>query len=99
MLIRHKYYLLACASVLAATPAFAQPEASPANQAAAEAQEDTGGAAQVVAQEIVVTARKKGAAERAQDVPISLTAVSGAQIEASFAKNLTDVGQTMPNVR
>ena len=49
--------------------------------------------------EVVVTARKRGAAERAQDVPISLSALSGAQIEAAAAEDLTDVAQVMPNVR
>lgn len=49
--------------------------------------------------DIVVSARKKGAAERAQDVPISLSAVNGDQIEADHAKNLTDIGVRLPNVR
>jgi outer membrane receptor protein involved in Fe transport len=59
----------------------------------------TGGAARTVLEEVVVTARKKGVAELAQDVPVTLTAVSGTQIEAMFAKNLSDVGLSMPNVR
>lgn len=50
-------------------------------------------------EEIRVVARKRGAAESAQSVPVSLSAVSGNEIEASFATNLTDIGQFMPNVR
>lgn len=50
-------------------------------------------------EEVVVTARKKSAAESAQDVPVSVTVLSGNTIEAAFAKDLTDVGLLMPNVR
>lgn len=78
----------------AAIPTAAAAQATPARPA------PTGeGAAQVVMEQITVTARKKSAAERAQDVPIALSAVSGAQIEALHQQTLTDVGQTMPNVR
>jgi len=65
----------------------------------AESGSDSGGTAKAMMSDIVVTARKKSAAERAQDVPIALTAVSGAQIEAQHAVTLTDVGMSMPNVR
>src|SRR5690606_319443 len=58
-----------------------------------------GGAARAVIEEVMVTARKKSAAESAQNVPVTLTAVSGDQIEAMFATSLTEVGMTMPNVR
>ena len=86
--------LLACASLVAIAPAHAQDAAAPAAQA-----EEGRSAAQAMIEDIVVRARKKSAAERAQDVPIALSAVSGAQIEAMFATDLTDVGQTLPNVR
>lgn len=87
-----KLHLLAFVSVPALVPgaAYAQAEQS---------EEQARGAASTMFDEITVTARKKSSAERAQDVPIALTAVSGAQIEAMFAANLTDVGMTMPNVR
>jgi outer membrane receptor protein involved in Fe transport len=88
-----KLYCLTCASLVAATPAHAQD----AGGAAPRVEEGRG--AQAMIEDIVVRARKKSNAERAQDVPIALTAVSGNQIEAMFATDLTDVGQTMPNVR
>lgn len=47
--------------------------------------------------DIVVTARKRSAAESAQTVPIALTALSGEQVAAMFATTLTDVGLTTPN--
>lgn len=50
-------------------------------------------------QEVMVTARKRGVAEGAQSVPVTISALSGDQIEAMFAENLTQVGMTMPNVR
>jgi outer membrane receptor protein involved in Fe transport len=88
-----KLYYLTCASLVAATPVHAQD----AGGAAPQVEEGRG--AQAMIEDIVVRARKKSNAERAQDVPIALTAVSGNQIEAMFATDLTDVGQTMPNVR
>lgn len=94
MLQFSKTRLLAFVSAMAFVPAAGHAQEAPADEAEARQ-----GAARTVIEDIVVTARKKSAAERAQDVPIALTAVSGAQIEASFAKNLTDVGMTMPNVR
>jgi len=91
--LRRQWGLLAGAAIVAAAmPAHAQ-EAGSAETA------QSGGAAQAMIEDIVVRARKKGAAERAQDVPIALTAVTGAQIDAMFAVDITDVGQTMPNVR
>jgi outer membrane receptor protein involved in Fe transport len=89
--------MLAGASTLFAVTGQAQAQDT-ANTASSEAKAPEG-AAQAIIDDIVVRARKKSAAERAQDVPIALTAVSGAQIEATFATNLTDVGMTMPNVR
>ena len=56
-------------------------------------------AAQTVMENIVVTARKRSQGEFSQDVPISLTAVSGDQIEAFKDLNLMDVGNRIPNVR
>ena len=89
----HKLYAFTCLTAVLAQPALAQ-DVQP------EAEESAGrGGASAILGDIVVRARKKSAAERAQDVPIALAAVSGEQIEAIFAKDLTDVGQTMPNVR
>lgn len=55
--------------------------------------------AQLIMEDIVVTARKRSQGEFSQDVPISLTAVSGEQIDAFKDMNLTDVGTRIPNVR
>ncbi|MCW1431282.1 TonB-dependent receptor [Novosphingobium sp. JCM 18896] len=89
-------FLAGASALLFAVPAQAQDAAS---APAAQETEARQGSAAALIDDIVVRARKKGAAERAQDVPIALTAVSGAQIEAMFAQDLTDVGMTMPNVR
>lgn len=46
--------------------------------------------------EIVVTARRRS--ESIVDVPIAVTAYSGEQLEASGAMDITDIGDTTPNV-
>ena len=48
-------------------------------------------------EEVIVTAQKKASGESAQDVPISITAFSGDQVESVFAVNLTDIGLITPN--
>ncbi|MBV1686907.1 TonB-dependent receptor [Novosphingobium sp. G106] len=88
-------YLAGASALIFAVPAQAQDNAAKDSDQAEARQ----GSAQSLIEDIVVRARKKSAAERAQDVPIALTAVSGAQIEAMFAQDLTDVGMTIPNVR
>jgi iron complex outermembrane recepter protein len=86
--------LLAGVATFAAmsTPALAQDQEQPAaatNQTnASEAPEENG--------DIVVTARRR--AEELQDVPIAVTAYSGAQLEREGALDITDVGDTTPNV-
>jgi len=87
--------LLAGAATITAmsTPAFAQDQEQQAAEATAEAQaedqepEFTG--------DIVVTARRR--AEMLQDVPIAVTAYSGAQLEREGAIDITDIGDTTPN--
>ena len=86
-------FLLAGSAAIAAlpAPAFAQDAeevAAEANEQIDEAQADSG--------EIVVTARRR--AEALQDVPIAVTAYSGAQLEREGALDITDVGDTTPNV-
>ena len=99
----NRHHLLSCAgSILAVlvTPLAASAQATPtAPSSSASSRGAPESAAQTIMDDVIVTARKKSAAERAQDVPVTLTAVSGAQIEAMHARNLTEVGQTMPNVR
>src|SRR4029450_8094213 len=46
--------------------------------------------------EIVVTARRR--AEALQDVPIAVSAYSGDQLEREGAIDITDIGDTTPNV-
>jgi len=83
--------LLAGVAISCAQPALAQD----AEQVAAEANADEAGAAQDSG-EIVVTARRRE--EALQDVPIAVTAYSGAQLEREGAIDITDVGDTTPNV-
>ena len=49
--------------------------------------------------DIVVTARKKDVAERAQDVPVSITAIGAKTIEAAKIRDLVEVANLAPSVR
>ena len=73
------------AAALAALPAaaFAQDEAPQADTTEADGS-------------IVVTARRRE--ESLLDVPIAITAYTGAQLEQSGALDITDISQTTPNV-
>ena len=57
------------------------------------------GSAGTFLEEILVTATKKASAEAAQDVPISITAFSGAQLEAARVERLSDVRFLVPNAQ
>ncbi len=83
--------LLAGATMILAQPAWAQD----AEQVAAQENAQVGEAAEESG-EIVVTARRR--AEALQDVPIAVTAYSGAQLEREGAIDITDIGDTTPNV-
>ncbi len=48
-------------------------------------------------EEILVTATKKAELERAQDVPISILAFSGDQLEAARVDTISDIGSLVPN--
>jgi iron complex outermembrane receptor protein len=74
-------------AALTAAPAFAQDAPADETQASDEAGQDG---------EIVVTARRRE--ERLLNVPIAVTAFSGAQLEAQGALDITDIGATTPNV-
>jgi iron complex outermembrane receptor protein len=53
--------------------------------------------ARAMMEEVLVTSQKKSAAESVQAVPIAITAMSGAKIEAMHAITLTDIGLSTPN--
>ncbi len=76
-----------------ATAALAVPAAA---QEAAAAPAETAAAADEFSNEIVVTARRR--AENLQDVPIAVTAYSGEALESQGALDITDIGDTTPNV-
>lgn len=80
-------WLIATLMGTAATSASAQ-------ESSIQAVPDSGITAQL--QEVIVTAEKR--ASRAQDVPISLTALTGAELEARGIVNLDDIMQTVPGV-
>ncbi len=54
--------------------------------------------ASVLMDEVLVTARKKSAAEDVQDVPIQISAYSGEQLDALQVRNVQDLSFSMPNV-
>ena len=99
--------MASAAMILAPTAALAQTADQPAAPAATAAQEPPAadsaaadsapdGAAETDTGEIVITARRRD--ERLQDVPIAVTAYSGAQLQREGATDITDVGDTTPNV-
>lgn len=63
----------------------------------AQAQESQEAASKRI-EEVVVTARKRSDVEAVQDVPTTITAISGQQVEALFAEDLVDIGKVAPNV-
>ncbi|SMQ62695.1 iron complex outermembrane recepter protein [Altererythrobacter xiamenensis] len=75
---------IALAATFAATPAAAQTEP------------DTAGVDELAETGIIVTARRRE--ERAIDVPIAVTAISGEQLANQGALDITDVGNLAPNV-
>ena len=93
------------AAALTTTPALAQeatpadpasesaPAVDPAPTADAQTQDE---AARTSDTEIVVTARRRN--ELLLDVPVAVTAYSGEQLERQGAIDITDVGDTTPNV-
>jgi iron complex outermembrane receptor protein len=83
------------AAALTTTPAAAQQNAdtSPATPANAQTQNQ---AADASDQAIVVTARRRN--ELLLDVPVAVTAFSGEQLDRQGALDITDIGDTTPNV-
>ncbi|MGL6044113.1 MAG: TonB-dependent receptor plug domain-containing protein, partial [Sandaracinobacteroides sp.] len=63
----------------------------------AQAAEPAAGTAQATGfQDIIVTAQRR--AERLQEVPVAVSAVNAAQIEARFSRDLLDLGSIAPNL-
>jgi len=99
---RAAYLTGAAAIALVATPALAQPAEQPAAEAAVEAAAQTPadeadpGTGAEESGDIVVTARRRE--ESLQDVPIAVTAYSGEILERQGAIDITDIGDTTPNV-
>jgi iron complex outermembrane receptor protein len=89
---RHSQWVVASGvtlcSALAASSALAQTAPAPASAASA--------AAPTKLDEVVVTVRKR--AERLQDVPLSITAITAKQLEDSGAKNLLDIAKLTPGL-
>ena len=85
----------AAAAAFCTTPATAQgnPNTSPATANNAQTQEQAAAASD---QQIVVTARRRN--EVLLNVPISVTAYSGEQLDRQGALNITDIAATTPNV-
>ncbi|MDP3659228.1 TonB-dependent receptor [Phenylobacterium sp.] len=100
MISSHTYKSLLLASLavgaLSASPAFAQAPAAEDASASASAVEALPGAdAATAVAEVIVTARRQ--AERAQDVPIPLSAISGAAMEEKGTYTLEDIQRTVPS--
>ena len=70
--------------------------AGPAAAQEAEQEEERGGVASTLMEEVTVTARKRE--EVGQQVPISVSAYSGDQIEALKVRDLKGLSVAMPNV-
>lgn len=67
-------------------------------QAQSSSPQATGATANGALEDIVVTAQKKATGERAQAVPVTITAVSGDTLERKQIASLTELGQSIPNV-
>src|SRR3990167_1944853 len=87
-IMKKPFVALLAASALAA-PAAALAQNAPA---APESTDDQGGL-----EEIIVTAQKR--AEGLSDVPISISAVSGKQVESYGQTNLEQISSSVPNLK
>lgn len=96
-----RFALASAMVVVLAGPAYAQTaQVVPSDQDQSSSQaRDSGGATDVLAQDIVVTATKKGAAENVQRVPLAVTALGEAQLEANFVRTVQNLSNVMPNVQ
>ncbi|GGB42937.1 TonB-dependent receptor [Sphingomonas metalli] len=97
-------YALAVAALIGGTAAAAQTSAPPADAATTAATTTADPAPPAVdvsteaeAADIVVTAQRR--VQRLQDVPVAVSVVSGAQLDRTNIKTLTDLAVRLPNVR
>jgi iron complex outermembrane recepter protein len=81
------------ASAQTATPNLPESTSVPAAQVETSGEPATEGLA-----DIVVTAQKRGAAERAQDVPVAITALNAAALQSANVMNLSSLTASIPNV-
>ena len=90
--------LAGTATLLLAAPSVAQDQTADEAQDAPAAATDSADAPgdSVDTGDIVVTARRRN--EALQDVPIAVTAYTGEQLEREAAIDITDIGDTTPNV-
>ncbi len=98
MRVSSKSCLFACASVGAlasAVPATAQTETQTLPSQSADTTEQAVAETQVGIGDIIVTARKRS--ESLQDVPASILAIGGAEIQSLNAKSLIDLNGVTPN--
>ena len=91
----HTVLLTGTAIGLVATPALAQDAPAKSAELTAEVQPDAITLAEDGG-EIVVTARRRE--ESLKDVPIAVTVFSGTLLERQGATDITDIGDTTPNV-
>jgi iron complex outermembrane receptor protein len=86
------------ALTLGAAPAFAQdaPAATATSDEVSSNAQTTDAPASATDGEILVTARRR--TESLQDVPIAVSAYSGEQLERQGAIDISDIGDTTPNV-
>ena len=88
--------LAALAAAHSATAQDAPVDPATLDDAQAEALQEAAEGASSASNEIVVTARRRN--EVLQDVPIAVTAYTGEQLERQGAIDITDIGDTTPNV-
>ena len=88
LLLKSFGYGVSTLALVAAVPAAAQDQPPPADTQAVDAGDQD--------EQIIVTAQRR--AQLLQDVPISVTAFSGAQLESQQIENAADLQLSVPNV-
>lgn len=81
--------------LMLAASAFSLSAAAAAQETSAPQDEQSDGSLMA---DIIVTAQKKSVGENAQDVPIAITALGGAQLDTLNVRSLADLSSVAPNV-